>query len=55
MVYLRLMSSITSVTTSSMTGVDTVKGRLGNFGSLLIPTFFAVASYFFLETKKVPY
>lgn len=50
MVYLRLMSSITSVTTSSMTGAGTVKGRLGNFGSLLIPTYFPVVLNAYLVT-----
>lgn len=54
MVYLRLMSSITSVTASSMTGAGTVIGTLGIFGILLIQIYFRVAFDWFVEMMKVP-
>lgn len=52
MVYLRLMTRINSVTTSSMTGAGMVSGCLGSF---MILSFFLVFSYFFLEMKRVLY
>ena len=52
MVYFRLMMMTSSVTTSSMTGAGIV---MGSFGSLLMTISFPVASYWFLEMKRVPY
>ncbi|MGN7408112.1 hypothetical protein [Sporosarcina sp. SAFN-010] len=52
MVYFRLMMMTSTVTISSMTGAGIV---LGNFGSLLMTISFRVASYWFLEMKRVPY
>ncbi|WP_191690965.1 hypothetical protein [Sporosarcina gallistercoris] len=52
MVYLRLMMMTSSVTTSSMTGAGIM---MDNFGSLLMTVSFQLASYWFLEMKRVPY